>query len=128
MRYKFYSYYEDWIEIFGKDRATGEHAEGMNDVVNAIDREKDGEEDNNIDGFEEINTVPDSQNYTAPTAPSSIVDALRIFSEKIKGRLRMIVERIGYGHYMRESRKKVYVSLIPMTWLSIKDKLIAVHG
>ncbi|KAL3507786.1 hypothetical protein ACH5RR_033168 [Cinchona calisaya] len=30
MRYKFWPYYEDWIEISGKDRAPREHVEAAN--------------------------------------------------------------------------------------------------
>ncbi|KAG8386823.1 hypothetical protein BUALT_Bualt03G0189000 [Buddleja alternifolia] len=33
MRYETWPLYEDWVEIFGKDRATGEGVEGFADVV-----------------------------------------------------------------------------------------------
>ncbi|CAA0820202.1 Unknown protein [Striga hermonthica] len=36
LRYKSWPYYADWVEIFGKDRATGEGALGFTDAVNDV--------------------------------------------------------------------------------------------
>ncbi|GER25848.1 CTP synthase [Striga asiatica] len=36
MRYKSWPLYADWVEIFGKDRATGEGAQGFTDAVNDV--------------------------------------------------------------------------------------------
>lgn len=36
MRFKSWPYYEDWCEIFGKDRATGENSESFVDAVNNV--------------------------------------------------------------------------------------------
>ncbi|KAL8534167.1 hypothetical protein ACS0TY_010247 [Phlomoides rotata] len=36
MCYKSWPYYSFWQEIFGKDQATGEHAEGAMDLVNEL--------------------------------------------------------------------------------------------
>ncbi|KAL8510121.1 hypothetical protein ACS0TY_017079 [Phlomoides rotata] len=38
IRYKTWSYYSHWLEIFGKDRATGENAMDPNDLVNDLNR------------------------------------------------------------------------------------------
>lgn len=34
MRYKEWTYYSDWVDIFGKDRATGESAKDVTDATN----------------------------------------------------------------------------------------------
>ncbi|KAL3537563.1 hypothetical protein ACH5RR_000929 [Cinchona calisaya] len=121
----------------------------MNDAVNAIDKEIDGAEDNNIDGFEEMDSVPDSQNCIVPSFSKHVKDgnkvngkkrklgsdyennglivvanALRKIIEKTEARLGMIAERIGYEQDLLAFRKKVYASLEPMNWLSLEDKLI----
>ncbi|GER50751.1 elongation factor G [Striga asiatica] len=36
MHYKSWPFYGDWVKIFGKDRATGEGAQGFTDVVNGV--------------------------------------------------------------------------------------------
>ncbi|GER31334.1 melanocyte-stimulating hormone receptor [Striga asiatica] len=36
MCYKSWPFYGDWVEIFGKDRATGEGAQGFTDAVNGV--------------------------------------------------------------------------------------------
>lgn len=38
MRHKSWPYYDHWVEIFGKDKAIGQHAESMNHAVNAIEK------------------------------------------------------------------------------------------
>ncbi|KAL8540885.1 hypothetical protein ACS0TY_002215 [Phlomoides rotata] len=38
IRYKTWPYYSHWLEIFGKDRATGENALDPNDLVNDLNR------------------------------------------------------------------------------------------
>ncbi|KAL8514686.1 hypothetical protein ACS0TY_013685 [Phlomoides rotata] len=53
MRHKYWPYYESWLDIFGKDRATGEHAADPIDIVNKLMRnetEEKGETGMKIDG------------------------------------------------------------------------------
>ncbi|KAL8496700.1 hypothetical protein ACS0TY_020399 [Phlomoides rotata] len=50
MRNKSYPYYDKWLDIFGKDRATGEHVTDPIDLVNEMlksDHEQEGETDGN---------------------------------------------------------------------------------
>ncbi|KAL8521810.1 hypothetical protein ACS0TY_012103 [Phlomoides rotata] len=52
MRHKSWPYYESWLDIFGKDRATGEHAADPIDIVNELMRngtEEEGETGMKID-------------------------------------------------------------------------------
>ena len=35
-----FPFYEDWVVLFGKDRATGEGAEGPAEAAEAVDREE----------------------------------------------------------------------------------------
>ncbi|GFP91761.1 hypothetical protein PHJA_001320100 [Phtheirospermum japonicum] len=46
MRFKSWPYFHDWGEIFGKDRATGEHTEDLVEAVNEVlkDNEPNGPE------------------------------------------------------------------------------------
>ncbi|KAL8457779.1 hypothetical protein ACS0TY_035599 [Phlomoides rotata] len=48
MRHKSWPYYEKWVDIFGKDRATGEHAADPNDLVNSFLRDSPEEEDSDM--------------------------------------------------------------------------------
>lgn len=41
LRNKTFPYFDEWIQIFGKDRATGEFAEGPADAVEAMNAEED---------------------------------------------------------------------------------------
>ncbi|KAI7990680.1 Protein ALP1-like [Camellia lanceoleosa] len=41
LKNKTFPYFDEWIQIFGKDRATGEFAEGPADVVEAMNAEED---------------------------------------------------------------------------------------
>ncbi|KAL7199745.1 hypothetical protein ACSBR2_021951 [Camellia fascicularis] len=41
LRNKTFPYFDEWIQIFGKDRATGEFAEGPVDAVEAMNAEED---------------------------------------------------------------------------------------
>ncbi|KAL0459107.1 UNVERIFIED_CONTAM: hypothetical protein Slati_0537900 [Sesamum latifolium] len=58
LRFKLFPYYPSWSEIFGKDRATGEHAE---DIYNAS---------NNVS----IETVPVSPKYYVPSPDPNVLD------------------------------------------------------
>ncbi|KAL8513636.1 hypothetical protein ACS0TY_012936 [Phlomoides rotata] len=48
IRHKSWPYYEKWVDIFGKDRATGEHATDPNDLVNSFLRDSPEEEDSDM--------------------------------------------------------------------------------
>ncbi|KAL8481758.1 hypothetical protein ACS0TY_028055 [Phlomoides rotata] len=57
MRYKSWPYYGQWLDIFGKDRATGEHAMDPIDIVNDLVRNKEPITSKPVEGQAE-NTVP----------------------------------------------------------------------
>ena len=148
MRFKSWPYYKDWTEIFGKDRATGEHAESLIDAVNAIEKENGAIEVNSDDEVEEITSIPDTKDHSTPDTSKeaqdkkknsgkkrkvrsgyesnglfAVADALGNFTEKTEDRLGMLAERIGYEHNMSLARKQVYPSLENMSWLSEEEKL-----
>ncbi|KAL8539473.1 hypothetical protein ACS0TY_001186 [Phlomoides rotata] len=49
VRYKSWSYYTQWIEIFGKDRATGDNDVDPIDIVDGLDNCEDEQEGDNGD-------------------------------------------------------------------------------
>ncbi|CAA0841476.1 Unknown protein [Striga hermonthica] len=62
MRLKSWPFYADWVEIFGKDRATGEGARGFTDAVNDVLLNKD--------------TQPIPVHTTPPHVPNNTFDPL----------------------------------------------------
>ncbi|XP_075499720.1 uncharacterized protein LOC142538240 [Primulina tabacum] len=71
MRHKSWPFYHDWCEIFGKDRATGEHARGFPDMVEELnDKEKQNENDVDI-GIDKL--LHDSYDETTSMSRSSWV-------------------------------------------------------
>ncbi|KAL3504230.1 hypothetical protein ACH5RR_034071 [Cinchona calisaya] len=114
MRYKSWSYYEDWIEIYGKDRVIGEHPEELYCLqplqvpisMSMIRKRKKGKKRKLGSDYENSGLI-------------AVANALGNFTKKIEARLEMVDERIGYEHDIRESRQKVYASLNPMTSLSV---------
>lgn len=39
MRYKMWPMYEDWLEVFGNERANGKTTEGLTDAINHLGNE-----------------------------------------------------------------------------------------
>ncbi|KAG8390219.1 hypothetical protein BUALT_Bualt01G0061100 [Buddleja alternifolia] len=138
MRYKTWPLYKDWVEIFGKDRATGEGAEGFADVVeeqvhrphvNLADKE------NELGGdyvpfysnpqADECQSMSFSNANDGGSSKSSnkrkrkvvdenddrFIDLMTSFCDKTNERLGDISRRIGFEHDASLSRKAVYETL-----------------
>ncbi|GFY96079.1 hypothetical protein Acr_11g0003850 [Actinidia rufa] len=96
MRNKTFPYYEAWLVLFGKDRATGDLAEGPADSVAAIETEQASKEN-----------FPES-----PVLQFSAAD-MESMSANWWDLIKMaeIAQRIGYAHDLSQQRRQVNAEL-----------------
>ncbi|KAG8371718.1 hypothetical protein BUALT_Bualt13G0117300 [Buddleja alternifolia] len=155
MRYKTWLLYKDWVEIFGKDRATGECAEGFHDVEeeilsngNANLNGKDNEDGGDYVPFFSNNEFEDVQSMSflnANAAGSSkptdkrkrkvvdvnddrFIDLMSSFCDKTGERLGDISKHIGFEHDASKSRKAVFDALGDLeSSLDIEGMILVVH-
>ncbi|KAL8548028.1 hypothetical protein ACS0TY_007359 [Phlomoides rotata] len=73
MRNKSWSYYDKWVDIFGKDRATGEHAVDPTDIMNdmlRIDAEQEGDTTDKVNAVAAAkNDVDENTSMEQPSQP-----------------------------------------------------------
>ncbi|KAL8481300.1 hypothetical protein ACS0TY_027717 [Phlomoides rotata] len=147
MRNKPWPYYDDWCEIFGKDRATGEHAEDIMDAVNNMNSSNTPSETgsqfngpiNDLGDDTENNentSVCHAEGEDTPRSgkrvrkrpsldgeTSSIITTLGGFLENTESRLGEIAQRIGYEQDVAMSRKEVFQIIDTVEGLNIQQKL-----
>ncbi|XP_028098688.1 uncharacterized protein LOC114298330 isoform X1 [Camellia sinensis] len=138
MQNKSFPYYEDWLVLFGKDRATGELAEDPADAVEAIAVEEAmGEKGDgspakqfNVADFEcSMSTNGNASNSStfskggtkrARTTEgiasniATMTETLGSFLDKTDTRLGEIVKRIGYQHDLSQARRSVNAELLKL--------------
>ncbi|PIN10930.1 hypothetical protein CDL12_16475 [Handroanthus impetiginosus] len=144
MRYKSWPYYNDWCEIFGKDRATRENAqdfvETVNDILNG-DAQKINqtteEFNDHLEGF-----VKDTESMCASQIGGSasekrkrnrkkklkegqdqIYEMLGTVCEKTDARLGDIARRIGHEFDVSQKREEVYAAIGKVGGLNLQEKL-----
>ncbi|PIN19718.1 hypothetical protein CDL12_07602 [Handroanthus impetiginosus] len=129
---KSFPLYPSWCEIFGKDRATGEHAEDFNDAADELQKNDNTEAgeyvpsgfDTNFQIFgddEEFMSVCQPQESGMQSRSSSkkrkstktstddkFFEMMNNFCDRTKSRLGDIAKRIGYEYDVSEVRKAVY--------------------
>ncbi|KAL8498316.1 hypothetical protein ACS0TY_021584 [Phlomoides rotata] len=66
MRFKSWPYYEQWQDIFGRDRATGEHAVAAIDIVNDMLRYSETRESASVDKVCTADHIPEPVEENAP--------------------------------------------------------------
>ena len=135
MRNKSFPYYEDWLVLFGKDRANGDLVKGPANSVAAIETEetiKKQEPESSVLQFSAANMESMSATGGTSSAPSSshanskkkgrtaegiskgladMVDAFGIMFENINNRMAEIAHRIGYAHDLSQQRRQVNAEL-----------------
>ncbi|GFY86781.1 hypothetical protein Acr_05g0004200 [Actinidia rufa] len=135
MRNKSFPYYEDWLVLFGKDRATGDLAEGPADSVAAIETEEATKEqgpDSPVLQFSAADMESMSANigtssahtssnanskkrgraaYGTPKVLADMADAFGIMFENTNNRMAEIAQRIGYAHDLSQQRRQVNAEL-----------------
>ncbi|KAK6164105.1 hypothetical protein DH2020_000969 [Rehmannia glutinosa] len=102
MRNKSWPFYNDWVMIFGKDRATGEHAEDFTDALNHV-----------LNG----QSIP-QVDYHVNLVNCRIIT----FCQSTDARLGDIAKRIGYEYDISFARKEVFGVVENMQRLSPRDK------
>ncbi|GFY85421.1 hypothetical protein Acr_04g0001590 [Actinidia rufa] len=118
LRNKSWPFYEDWLIIFGKDRATGEFAESAADAVENMDKEDEVGESVPLDslgvgGMECSNSVTHHPTASSEKrkenkrarAADTLVEGLTNFADKLchvmekaDNRMEFIGSRMGYAH------------------------------
>ncbi|GER37362.1 homeodomain-like/winged-helix DNA-binding family protein [Striga asiatica] len=150
LRNKSWPFYADWVEIFGKDRATGEGAEGFADALNEVltntgddghphvNSRNDGigcsfegneheTESSSLNGVESSASgkgkrVGKRKRFVEPE--DQVVGLLSTLCEKADQRFSQMVERIGFQHDAKEQRKALYEALNCLPTLSTEEKFM----
>ncbi|KAL8462155.1 hypothetical protein ACS0TY_033288 [Phlomoides rotata] len=113
VRFKYWSYYNQWLEIFGKDRSTGENAVDpvnlMNDLLGA--------------GFEQEGKTGDKYYPCSPHAPNELVDSLGEFMKHSKEVMFDNKDVKEVGLHKTNKNKQLNEIMKRITGLKISDKL-----
>ncbi|KAK6163490.1 hypothetical protein DH2020_000354 [Rehmannia glutinosa] len=148
MRNKSWPFYNDWVMIFGKDRATGEHAEDFTDALNhVLNGQSIPQDDYHVnleilsDNCEyETETHSNCQAESTPQMSASgkkgaggkrkssdgvdpLYEIMRTFCQSTDARFGDIAKRIGYEYDISIARKEVFGVVGNMQGLSLRDKL-----
>lgn len=141
MRFKSWPYYDDWKEIFGKDRATGEHAEDIVDAWNDINAGNNHEMPEDEFSFEHDDNEEtgdrESQSARDDTLPKKtgkkrkvhddlqgICDLLSELNRSQNTRLEHLASRIGYEFDMGKARQETFQQLGEIPGLSRENRFI----
>ncbi|KAL8534767.1 hypothetical protein ACS0TY_010700 [Phlomoides rotata] len=120
MRFKSWPYYGNWLDIFGKDRATGEHASDTMDFVNELLKNAQEEQGDTL-GQENINlgdtgvkenVVGDAtekiQENTSVCKPSQEVSGIMKICRKRKGPMSEMTALVDtLGNFMKSTDESI---------------------
>ncbi|PIN10557.1 hypothetical protein CDL12_16850 [Handroanthus impetiginosus] len=111
---KSFPLYPSWYEIFGKDRATGEHVEDCNDAADELQKNNNTKADEYMPrGFDtNFQIFGDDEEFISVCQPQE--------SESCLGD---IAKRIGYEYDVSEARKTVYETLGGLPDLTMTQKI-----
>ncbi|GFP80602.1 hypothetical protein PHJA_000203500 [Phtheirospermum japonicum] len=146
MRFKSWTLYGDWCDIFGKDRATGENAQGFADAVDEIPRHPDATNGVDYDvpsRFEPGSPTVECENRSRRPAESSstgrkgkrkkritdeplterVCQMIEALCEKTDTRLGDLAQRIGYEQDAKKQRTRVFDSMASMNFLTVEQKI-----
>ncbi|KAK6150734.1 hypothetical protein DH2020_015666 [Rehmannia glutinosa] len=149
MRNKSWPFSNDWVMIFGKDRATGEHAEDFTDALNHVLNGQSTPQDDyhvNLENLSdnceyETETNSNCQAESTPQMSTSgkkgaggkrkstdgvdpLYEIMKTFCQSTEARLGDIAKRIGYEYDISFARKEVFGVVGNMQGLSLRDKLL----
>ncbi|PIM99806.1 hypothetical protein CDL12_27693 [Handroanthus impetiginosus] len=139
MRFKSFPFYPSWCDIFGKDRATGEHAQNCQDAADSLLN------NNNVGGDimclvfgeeEEFMSICQPKGSAMKSASTSkkrkstetsndnkFFDMMNSFCDRTESHLGEIAKRMGYEYDASEARKAVYDALGDLTELTMSQKI-----
>ncbi|PIN24849.1 hypothetical protein CDL12_02430 [Handroanthus impetiginosus] len=134
MRFKSFPFYPSWCDIFGKDKATGEHAQDCQDVVESLlNNGNVGVDDYVPSGFDTNFQLQGSAMKSASTSKKrkstetsnddKFFDMMHSFCNRTKSYLGEIAKRIGYEYDTSEARKAVYDALGGLIKLTMSQKI-----
>ncbi|KAL8484365.1 hypothetical protein ACS0TY_026879 [Phlomoides rotata] len=107
LRHKSFPYYDQWVDIFGKDRATGENARDPADIVDDIhqsDMENQGETDEKLTPDVPETVEIDVTNSVCKPSGSIVVGSTKGKKRKMAdSEMKSFVETIG--SYMKSSNE-----------------------
>ncbi|KAL8514399.1 hypothetical protein ACS0TY_013492 [Phlomoides rotata] len=146
MRSKSWPLYDDWCEIFGNSRATGEasvshlrattpppvFSTGMN-VDSASNRVGDETQDESQSpsGYAQTGECTDTgktnsgRKRKSPLQPDPMVCVVQNICDNASNRLGDIAQRIGHDQDLSAARKMIYSSISKMSMLTLHEKLRA---
>ncbi|GER39242.1 integrase-type DNA-binding superfamily protein [Striga asiatica] len=149
MRYKSWPFYADWLEVFGKDRATGEGAMGFADAVTGVLHNNSEPipppttpQDVPTYSFDPLHQIPMecSSTQVGETSASSkgkrqmkrkrgvevedqIVGLLSSLCENAADRLTEMAKGAGFQHAAKEQRMAVYEALSKIPHLTTSQRV-----
>ncbi|CAA0839911.1 Unknown protein [Striga hermonthica] len=146
MRRKSWPFYYDWIEIFGKDRATGQQAEDIFDAVSNVNLSGSARPDSQPEYMNDINyetpeyfndTMSESNLQSSAGTKKSIgrkrkssettdplCEVMKSFSENTSARLMEIATRLGYDYDVSRARKDVFSVVCGIEGLNLQEQLL----
>ncbi|KAG8391582.1 hypothetical protein BUALT_Bualt01G0202500 [Buddleja alternifolia] len=123
MRFKTWPLFGDWVDIFGKDRETGEGAEGFADVVQQLFNK-----DANLEQGKEVEDGGDysdkRKRKLVDENDGRFIDLRSSFCDKTDNRLEDISRRIGFKHDASISRKAVFEAIGEVTSLDMEAMIM----
>ncbi|GER39740.1 B3 domain-containing protein Os12g0592300 [Striga asiatica] len=148
MRYKSWPYYPDWVNIFGKDRATGEHAEDIGNAASQPFHDATGvlpdfvkaEAEADLGGDDPDWMTSESESRAQGSTSSrkskgskrkstqaneDMTSVFRNFCSETGVRLREIAQKIGYEYDVSAARKEVYYEVGKILGLNMQEKLVS---
>ncbi|KAL8507750.1 hypothetical protein ACS0TY_018336 [Phlomoides rotata] len=134
MRYKSWPYYGQWLDIFGKDRATGEHIMDPIDTVNDLVRNKEPIASEPVEGQVENTFACDKSEVEEKTikgkkrkvADSELGAFVETIGELIKSNdqtFNSLAQHIGPGQEAKITRKSLNEIVRGIPGLSLQVKL-----
>ncbi|KAK6115744.1 hypothetical protein DH2020_008013 [Rehmannia glutinosa] len=139
MRFKSWPFYNVWVNIFGKNRAMGEYAEGFTKAVNHVlngTTTQDEEPPNQFrnlfeESHDEIENMSKLLKILDPQRRRMLVKeyqqtarTLCIFCQNTDARLGDIAKRIGFEYDILMDRKEVFGMVCKIEGLSLQEKLL----
>ncbi|KAL8494052.1 hypothetical protein ACS0TY_025017 [Phlomoides rotata] len=146
MRHKSWPLYEDWCEIFGQTRATGEGAESHARATTPppslstnieVDNGSYKPVDENQDEIQspigyaqtgessEMGKTSSGRKRKMPITPDPMVNVVQNFCDNASSRLGEIAQRIGHEQDISAARKMIYSSVTEMNMFTLQEKLRA---
>lgn len=151
MRYKAWPLYNDWVIVFGRDRATGDTAHPIQVTLNNLANKEaqdtptmvhDDFGDNNNDMNESCGmsfSAGESQNSEATKSrvkrkkntyrlnpevrdDPQLIEMMSTFISSVHSQIGELISKVGHEHDVSEARKNLFDALAPIPYLTVDQK------